>query len=130
MGQKPLGHSSEHDSGYPTLRGAPSRSCPSTHGSRSALSARLPARASRLGIPKFNSKWAILRQRSGGQSDLTNGARRWPLGSGIVESLCRLVSNLRTKEPGMYWSDRDVQELLMLRALRLSFPDLFCNPVS
>ena len=30
----------------------------------------------------------------------TYAARGWPLGSGIVESTCRLVSNLRTKGPG------------------------------
>lgn len=47
-------------------------------------------------------------------------ARGWPLGSGIVESTCRLVSNLRTKEPGMRWSHGGVQDVLTLRALRLS----------
>jgi hypothetical protein len=50
----------------------------------------------------------------------TYAARGWPLGSGIVESTCRLVSNLRTKEPGMRWSHGGVQEILTLRALRLS----------
>lgn len=29
------------------------------------------------------------------------GAHGWPLGSGIVESACRLVSGLRVKQPGM-----------------------------
>lgn len=47
-------------------------------------------------------------------------ARGWPLGSGIVESTCRLVSNLRTKEPGMRWSYGGIQAILTLRALRLS----------
>lgn len=52
----------------------------------------------------------------------TNG---WPLGSGIVESTCRLVSNLRTKEPGMRWSHGGVQDVLTLRALRLSSLNLW-----
>lgn len=50
----------------------------------------------------------------------TYAAKGWPLGSGIVESTCRLVSNLRTKEPGMRWSHGGVQEILTLRAIRLS----------
>jgi len=50
----------------------------------------------------------------------TYAARGWPLGSGIVESTCRLVSNLRTKEPGMRWSYGGVQAILTLRAVRLS----------
>ena len=43
-----------------------------------------------------------------------------PLGSGIVESACRLVSGLRVKQPGMRWSLPGVQAILSLRALHLS----------
>ena len=43
-----------------------------------------------------------------------------PLGSGIVESSCRLVSGLRVKQPGMRWSLSGVQAILSLRALHLS----------
>lgn len=50
----------------------------------------------------------------------TYAAKGWPLGSGIVESSVRLVSNIRTKEPGMRWSRRGVQSVLSLRALLLS----------
>lgn len=50
----------------------------------------------------------------------TYAARGWPIGSGITESTCRLVSNLRTKEPGMRWSHGGVQAILTLRAVRLS----------
>jgi hypothetical protein len=50
----------------------------------------------------------------------TYAAHHWPIGSGIVESTCRLVSNLRTKEPGMRWSEPGVQAILSLRALLLS----------
>ena len=57
----------------------------------------------------------------------TYAARGWPLGSGIVESTCRLVSNLRTKQPGMRWSHGGVQEILTLRSLRLSGYDSWDN---
>ncbi|MCL6597097.1 MAG: hypothetical protein K6V73_12975 [Firmicutes bacterium] len=50
----------------------------------------------------------------------TYAAHHWPMGSGIVESTCRLVSNLRVKEPGMRWSEARVQAILSLRALCLS----------
>lgn len=43
-----------------------------------------------------------------------------PLGSGIVESSCRLVAGLRVKQPGMRWSLAGVQSILALRALHLS----------
>ena len=41
-------------------------------------------------------------------------------GADIVKSTCRLVSNLRTKEPGMRSSEAGVQAILSLRALVLS----------
>ncbi len=44
----------------------------------------------------------------------------WPLGSGVVESSCRLVCGLRCKQPGMRWSLRGVQNVLSIRALALS----------
>lgn len=44
----------------------------------------------------------------------------WPLGSGAVESACRLVCGLRCKQPGMRWSLSGVQSVLSLRALLLS----------
>lgn len=44
----------------------------------------------------------------------------WPLGSGIVESACRLICGLRCKQPGMRWSVRGAQNVLSLRALALS----------
>lgn len=43
-----------------------------------------------------------------------------PLGSGIIESSCRLVSGMRVKQPGMRWSLSGVQAVLSLRALHLS----------
>ena len=46
-------------------------------------------------------------------------ARGWPLGSGIVESACRLVCGLRVKQPGMRWTLGGVQAILSLRARRL-----------
>lgn len=52
-------------------------------------------------------------------------AQALPLGSGIVESACRLVSVLRVKQPGMRWSLAGVQSILALRALRLSAPHLW-----
>lgn len=55
----------------------------------------------------------------------TYAAHHWPIGSGIVESTCRLVSNLRTKEPGMRWSEAGVQAILSLRALSLSNDNLW-----
>lgn len=47
-------------------------------------------------------------------------ARLWPLGSGIVESSCRVVSGLRVKQPGMRWTFTGVRAILTLRATRLS----------
>ena len=47
----------------------------------------------------------------------TYAEHHWPIGSGIVESTCRLVSNLRTKEPGMRSSEAGVQTIRSLRAL-------------
>lgn len=44
----------------------------------------------------------------------------WPLGSGIVESTCRLICGLRCKQPGMRWSVPGAQNVLSLRALALS----------
>lgn len=44
---------------------------------------------------------------------------RWPIGSGMVESTCRLVSNLSTKQPGMRWSEAGVQAIPSLRARSL-----------
>ena len=44
----------------------------------------------------------------------------WPLGSGIVESACRLVCGLRCKQPGMRWSLAGVRNVLSIRALALS----------
>ena len=38
----------------------------------------------------------------------TYAEHHWPIGSGIVEWNCRLVSNLRTKEPGMRSSEAGV----------------------
>lgn len=50
----------------------------------------------------------------------TYAANSWPLGSGIVESACRLICGLRCKQPGMRWSLRGAQNVLALRALALS----------
>ena len=50
----------------------------------------------------------------------TYAAHHWPIGSGIIESTCRLVSNLRAKQPGMRWSEAGVQATLALRSLALS----------
>lgn len=47
-------------------------------------------------------------------------AKALPIGSGIVESSCRLVCGLRCKQPGMRWSLAGVQAILTLRAQRLS----------
>lgn len=61
--------------------------------------------------------------------DPTYAAKGWPLGSGIVESSVCLVSNIRTKQPGMRWRRR-VQNVLSLRALLLSSTgawDNFCK---
>ncbi len=49
-------------------------------------------------------------------------AQALPLGSGVVESACRLVCGLRCKGPGMRWSLSGVQSVLSLRAERLSQP--------
>lgn len=60
----------------------------------------------------------------------TYAAKGWPLGSGIVESSVRLVSNIRTKQPGMRWRRRGAQNILSLRALLLSSTqawDDFCK---
>jgi hypothetical protein len=46
--------------------------------------------------------------------------RGWPLGSGLVESACRLISGLRVKQPGMRWIFTGVRAILTLRATRLS----------
>lgn len=46
----------------------------------------------------------------------------WPLGSGVVESSCRLVCGLRCKQPGMRWSLCGAQNVLSIRALALSTP--------
>lgn len=47
-------------------------------------------------------------------------AEGWPLGSGIVESACRLVCGLRCKQPGMRWSLAGARNVLSIRALALS----------
>ncbi len=51
----------------------------------------------------------------------------WPLGSGIVESACRLICGLRCKQPGMRWSVGGAQNVLSLRALALSAAGLWHN---
>lgn len=62
------------------------------------------------------------------QALLRGGAGRGlglPLGSGSVESACRLICGLRCKQPGMRWSVRGAQNVLSLRALALSSADLW-----
>jgi hypothetical protein len=47
----------------------------------------------------------------------TYSAHRRPMGSGIGEAACRLVSNLRVKEPGMRTREAGLQAIPSLRAL-------------
>jgi hypothetical protein len=49
----------------------------------------------------------------------TYAEHHWPIGSGIVESTCRLVSNPRTKERGM--CDWPVSGMHVASSLRFRF---------
>jgi len=47
-------------------------------------------------------------------------ARRFPIGSGAVESSCKSVVQARTKGAGMRWSAAGAQQVVSLRALHRS----------
>ena len=42
------------------------------------------------------------------------------IGSGVVESMCKQLFNMRLKGPGMFWSETGAQAVIHLRAVRLS----------
>ena len=44
----------------------------------------------------------------------------YPIGSGIVESVCKLVMQERMKQAGMRWSRDGAQAMLALRSVLLS----------
>ena len=46
--------------------------------------------------------------------------KKWPCGSGIVESAIRRVINLRFKSPSTFWNKANVEGLIFLRAVFLA----------
>ena len=53
----------------------------------------------------------------------------YPIGSGTVESACKLVVQQRLKQSGMRWSRHGAQAMLALRATLLSQPSLHSLPL-